>query len=153
MAAELRDILISRGQLEKFFDKRVPVTLWRAFDSKEMKHPMQLVETEIVRRSGKRRPPDITIELQNGQPWVFVENRPRGLSTWNKKVEFKAAHWKYYLIPAGTPLPPGLVVVEDNYNPDYDAVHHTLAPERDMPLATFRALLMDLFARMRQEAV
>lgn len=112
---------------------------------------MDLVEESYTRSDGRFRPPDITIENVRGAPWVRVAPEPRGLSTWNKKGIPPGKAWHYYRIPQGTPLPQGLVVVQDRYNPDHDATHHTLAPDRDMPLETFRGLLRDFFAKMARE--
>jgi hypothetical protein len=40
----LKDVLISCGELDRYFDGRTPVHLWRAHDTRKMAHPMDLVE-------------------------------------------------------------------------------------------------------------
>jgi len=147
----LKDVLISLGQLDRYFEGRTPVHLWRAHDPKKKPHPMDIVEEAFVRSDGKGRPPDITIEAVQGVAWVRVKTWPRGLSTWDKKGIPRGKNWTYYLISQGTPLPQGLALVLDYHNPDHDANHYTIAPDRDMPLETFRGLLRELFVKMSRE--
>ncbi|HEX7896772.1 MAG TPA: hypothetical protein VF950_03375 [Planctomycetota bacterium] len=147
----LKDVLLDAGLVENYFDVKVPVNLWRAWNSKETAHPMDLVEKAFSRGNGMVRAADIEIKPVNGDPWVFVKYRPRGASAFDRPRAFKGSHWRYFLLPAGTELPPGLAIVKDEYYQRYRATHYTLAPARDMPLATFRELLRQLFEKMVKE--
>jgi hypothetical protein len=147
----LRDIMVQQGKLESYFDLKVPVSLWRAQDTRLNRHPMGLIEEPFLLPNGKARKADIIVETRGGEPWILIENAPRGLSTFDKPNAFKGDQWKYFMIPAGTPLPEGLTVIKDAYYDRYQATHYTLAPARDMPLKTFRTLLLQLFAAMSRE--
>jgi hypothetical protein len=89
--------------------------------------------------------------MLQGAQWVRVTPEPRGLSTWDKKGIPRGKVWNHYRIPQGTPLPQGLVIVRDIFNPVHEAIHHTIAPDRDMPLETFRGLLREFFTQMARE--
>lgn len=141
----LRDVLIAAGELDRYFEGRAPVTLWRA-KKKQAPGVFDIVEEEQMTARGPR-PADITIEEVDGEMWVRVKPSPRGASTFDKPNVFKGTGWEYYRIEAGTELPHGLAIVRDNYNPRFQAVHYTIAPAFDMPLTRFRALLQ-LLARM-----
>ena len=55
--------------------------------------------------------------------------------------------WSYYRLPAGTPIPVGLVILKDNFNPKHNATHYTICPNWDMPLKNF-LMLLDLLVPM-----
>lgn len=146
----LRDVLIEAGELDRYFEGRAPVTLWRA-KKKDSEHAFDLVEAPFQTRNGPR-PADITIEPgPDGQPWVRVQPSPRGASTFDKANVFKGSSWEYYRIEAGTTLPDGIAIVKDNYNPRFQATHYTIAPAFDMPLERFRALLRLLASNLVRE--
>ncbi|MET1257463.1 hypothetical protein [Aliikangiella maris] len=142
----LKDLLIDTNELEKYFDTRVPVNLWCAKNLSSKDFIFSMVEEKIVRNNGKVRPADITIYKKNGIDWVSVQERPRGISTFDKPNVFKRGKWEYYKIPAGTDIPHGLAVVEDGYNIALGAKHYTIAPAFDMPLLNFKQLLNRLAA-------
>lgn len=151
----LKDVLIARGQIERYFEGSVPVDLWRALNRKRPGELFDFVEREYRLSNGRPRPADIKIEERNGVPWVSVADRPRGVSTFNKAGVPAGKDWSYIKIPKGTPMPSGLAIVDDGYRDIYDANHFTLAPAHDMPLGQFRALLIQ-FAQIiarRQEAM
>ena len=148
----LKDILVEKGQIDKYFDEKVPVNLWRAKNIKSKEPIFGLVEKKIVRNNGKVRPADITIVKKGSEDWVLVKDRPRGLSTFDKPNVFKAGRWEYYKIPAGTNLPVGLAIVEDTFNYGLGAVHYTIAPAFDMPLTQFRNLLNLLAQELVKES-
>jgi len=141
----LRDILLEVGEIDRYFEGRVPVNLWRAKKIRDVGALFEIVEQEVVRPRGAPRKPDITIE--NG--WVRVRNRPRGLSTFDQPNIFKGS-WAYYKIPKGTILPTGLAIVRDQYNHTYGATHYTIAPAHDMPLFQFKKKLEELAGMLEQ---
>jgi len=81
-----------------------------------------------------------------------VNGRKGGLSAFNALGAPPGDGWNDYRIPAGTVLPAGLCVVRDEFNPRYNATHHTIAPACDMPLAMFKKLLVELAASVIKEA-
>lgn len=148
----LKDILIARGQVDRYFDTRVPVDLWRAKKTGENEPLFQIVDRQVLRANGKVRPPDITIDVRGGVPWVSVQERPRGLSVFDRPDMFARGQWEYYRIPAGTEIPAGLAIVDDGPSQAVAARHYTVAPARAMPLAMFRQLLAQLAKMMIREA-
>ena len=85
----LRDVLIEAGELDRYFEGKAPVTLWRA-KRRGPSDLFELVEAPVVRAGGVPRPADITItQGTDGQDWVRVQSRPRGISTFDKPNLFK----------------------------------------------------------------
>ena len=144
----LKDVFISMGELERYFDGAVPVNLWRGLNIKKNTALFDLIESPFKMSNGRVRKPDITIE--NG--WVKVKHWPRGISTFDKQGVPKGKDWVHYVIPAGTPLPHGLAIVKDSYNETFMATHYTIAPAYDMPIATFRNLLRSFAAQIERIA-
>ena len=142
----LREILIATGDIDKYFDDKVPINLWRAKNLSHKNSIFSMVEQKIVRNNGKVRPADITIYKKNNIEWISVKDRPRGISTFDKPNVFHRGRWEYYKIPAGTEIPNGLAVVEDGFNIALGAKHYTIAPAFDMPLTQFKNLL-NIFAQ------
>lgn len=148
----LKDLLLEQGQIDRYFEGSVPVDLWRALKKSQKGGIFDFVEQEYTLSNGRPRPADITIVDRRGEKWVEVRQRPRGLSTFDVLGAPPGDGWNYYRIPAGTVLPAGLCIVRDEFNPRYNATHHTIAPACDMPLATFKKLLVDLAALVVKEA-
>ncbi len=147
----LKDVLISTGDIDKYYDDLVPVNLWRAKNLSNKEPIFSMVEHKIVRNNGKVRPADISIYQNNGIDWVSIVERPRGISTFDRPNVFKRGKWEYYKIPAGTVLPNGLAIVEDGYNVALGAKHYTIAPAFDMPLNSFKELLNNLAQKLVKE--
>lgn len=147
----LKDILISKGEIGKYFEGTVPTNLWRALNVKRNVRPFDFTEEALILSNGRPRPADITIEVIQGKKWVRVKNRPRGLSTFDKPGLPSGKDWEYYKIPKGTQLPDGLAIVKDEYNTRFGATHYTLAPAFDMPLARFKRLLDQLAGQLTRE--
>jgi hypothetical protein len=141
MTTVLKDILIEAHLLDRYFEGYVPVDLWRAYNIVKGTNPFDFVEKATVLSNGRVRPADITIGEVNSRKWVFVKDRPRGLSTFDKPGLPPGKDWRYLKIPAGTLLPEGLTIVRDERNERWEATHYTIAPAHDMPLAQFKALL------------
>lgn len=148
----LKDVLIEKNQLDRYFDKSTPIDLWRALNKKSDFQPFDFVEKGFILSNGRPRPADIKIERINNEDWVFVKDRPRGLSTFDKKGLPKGKDWEYFKIPKGTELPEGLAIVQDEYNSRFEATHYTIAPAYDMPLSQFKNKLMQLAKKLIKEA-
>lgn len=147
----LKDVLISKSQLDRYFEGSVPVNLWRAMNMKASGHPFEFIESPTVLSNGRPRRADIKIEVVQGEQWVRINNRPRGISTFDSPGAPAGKNWAYFRIPKGTVLPYGLAIVRDEYNTVYEATHYTLAPAFDMPLARFKLLLKQLaFSLVRE---
>ena len=149
----LKDVLIAKGKIDRYFEGAVPVNLWRALNRKSGLSAFDFVEKAFVLSNGRPRPADITIESRNGNKWVCVNQRPRGLSTFDKQGLPKGKDWEYFKIPQGTVLPEGLAIVKDEYNTRFDATHYTIAPAYDMPLAQFKSKLQQLANSLIKEAI
>lgn len=150
----LKDLLIEANELDRYFEGSVPINLWRAIRKEpssvatKANHVFDLYYEDTILSNGKVRRPDIRVEIINGVKWVQCKERPRGGSTFDKPGAFGHKHWDYYKIPAGVELPNGLAIVRDEFNEQYGAVHYTIAPAWDMPLANFQALLNILATRI-----
>jgi hypothetical protein len=149
----LKDVLIDRSQIEKYYEGSVPVNLWRGVNKKKNQGIFDFVEEPFMLSNGRPRPADIEIRVQNGVKWVLVKNRPRGVSTFDKPGIPCGKDWEHYRIPRGTILPDGLAIVRDEFNSTFGATHYTIAPSYDMPLERFKSLLNKLAARVLKEAV
>ena len=149
----LKDVLIEKDKLDRYFDGKTPVDLWRALNKKSAQGVFDFIEQGYVLSNGRPRPADIKIEDIQGVKWVRVKDRPRGLSTFDKAGLPKGKHWEYYKIPKNTVLPEGLAVVKDEYNSRFEATHYTLAPAYDMPLDQFKAKLQELATLLIKEAI
>lgn len=147
----LRDLLIERDEIDRYYEGAVPVNLWRALNKKRGMELFELVEVPYVQSNGKARRADIAIVERQGDKWVSVTDRPRGASTFDAPGVPRGKDWSYYRIPAGTALPPGLCIVRDNFNHEFNATHYTIAPAMDMPLSTFRQLLNKLASSVVKE--
>ncbi|MBQ1782473.1 MAG: hypothetical protein II007_02340 [Gammaproteobacteria bacterium] len=149
----LKDILLEKGKIGRYYEGHVPVHLWRGLNTRRGTNLFELVEDAFMLSSGTPRPANISIDSSRAVPYVKVRERPRGISTFDKPGIPAGKGWDHYRIPAGTALPEGLAIVKDEYNPRYDAYHYTIAPAYDMPLAKFKMLLTLLAKRVIKEAV
>lgn len=52
----LKDVLISKNQIDRYFEGAVPVNLWRALNVKRNIHPFEFVEKPLVFFNGRPRP-------------------------------------------------------------------------------------------------
>ncbi len=137
----LKELLLQQGQIDRYYEGQVPVHLWRGLNCKRDSALFDFVEEPYVMRNGRPRPADIRIVLHGSERWVSVSQRPRGVSTYDAPGIPEGKDWYYYRIPAGTVLPNGLVVVQDEYNTRFNATHYTIAPAFDMPLLQFKFFL------------
>ncbi|MGH1472050.1 MAG: hypothetical protein ACRBCS_12700 [Cellvibrionaceae bacterium] len=148
MKTVLKEVFISMGELERYYDGIVPVNLWRGLNIKKNVSLFDLIEKPFKMPNGRIRKPDI--EIDNG--WVKVKHWPRGISTFDKPGVPKGKDWVHYKLPAGTLLPKGLAIVKDSFNDTFQATHYTIAPAYDMPLSTFKSLLNQLALIANREA-
>lgn len=95
-------------------------------------------------RLAQGRPVDVGTCLVNGEVWVT--GGEGGISTFDRPLSSEPNWW---LIPAGTELPPELLVRRDHATPD-GRTHYALAPAHDMPLAVYRRALAALHDRCRK---
>ena len=63
----LKDILISKNQIDKYFEGVAPVNLWRVLNIKQNTRPFDFVEQATILSNGRPRPADITIETVQGE--------------------------------------------------------------------------------------
>lgn len=143
----LKDVMIEAGALDRYFEGKVPVDLWRAYNVANNQSPFDFVQAPFVLSNGRPRPADITIDEVNGLKWVYVRERPRGLSLFDKEGLPPGKDWRYLRIPQGTQLPEGLTLIRDERNERWGATHYTLAPAQDMLLSRF----LELLARLAHE--
>lgn len=149
----LREVLIEKGALDSYFDGEVPTDLWRALKRGSGNQIFDFVEEPFVLSNGRPRPADIKIEQRGSEKWVCVKERPRGVSTFDKKGVPTGKGWDYYMIPKGAVLPEGLAIVRDQYNSRFEATHYTIAPAYDMPLSQFKSKLSILAKSLIREAI
>lgn len=148
---EESDFFISKRELGKLFDSKFPLNLhlWRGQKPAESGTPIlyPLLKSYLL-SNGQVREPDIDTYLVSGVVWVKANGG--GVSLFdvlgvpNKK-------WTYYRLPAGSPIPVGLVILKDNYNPKHKATHYTICPYWDMPLKNFLMLLDQLIPLLISE--
>lgn len=150
----LRDVLLSEGQVERYFEGQVPIHLWRALDTRKIGMELfDLVEQDKLLSNKRIRPADIKVFFVGSIKWVSILKMPRGTSTFDRPGAPSGPSWHYYRIPAQTVLPHGLAVVRDAYNPVFKATHYTIAPVWDMPLEQFKRLLCQIAtAAVRESA-
>jgi hypothetical protein len=144
----LKDVFITLGELERYYEGTVPVNLWRGLNIKRNAGLFDLIEKPFKMSNGRIRKADISIEKE----WVRVKHWPRGISTFDKPGVPSGNGWIHYKIQAGTKLPQGLAIVQDSYNETFQATHYTIAPAYDMLLATFKYLLSQLARNAIKEA-
>ena len=144
----LKDVLISLGELERYYEGVVPIDLWRGLNVKKDSELFSLIEEPYKMSNGRIRRPDITIK--NGR--VEVQHWPRGISTFDRPGVPTGKDWTYYKIPADTVLPEGLAIVKDSYNEILNATHYTIAPAYSMSLGKFKCLLNELAKNAKKDA-
>src|SRR5690554_1512299 len=127
MTEILKDILISAGDIDRYFEKS-PVNLWRAKRVADQGTIFGLVEEDKILSNGQPRPADISISIKAGVKWVSCRPTPRGKSTFAKPNTFKATSWKYSKLPQGPVLPTGLPIVRDRFIALIVATNSTIAP-------------------------
>jgi hypothetical protein len=152
----MRDAYEKAGELKYFFDKTVPVDLWRGQKEKDHKQGNFVLapiteKVEFITGDKKRiRLPDVEVFHRNGEPWIKGCRTTRrgdqhwGISLFDRRPAFAArSGWVNFKVPKGTPIPPSLAVTQDGDVPGADN-HYSIAPKDDMPLALFVAHLKEI---------
>ena len=144
MSDNLRRIYEQENLLPHYFDKTVPLDLFRGQSHAESKKdlPIMYPNPGFTRPNGMVRIADVLIETIDGKEIVrgcrTTHGMYRGISTFDRKGDFPGFKW--YKLPAGTKIPEGLAITQDSAKPNA-ANHYTIAPKDDMPLALFQAWL------------
>jgi len=131
---------------KKLFVTKTALTLWRLGNSSgpRMSH------LRLPPRPAGKEPDIIPIsECVNGTFVQFVLPNSGGVSLYDAiHPGLNGDTW--YELPAGTEIPFGLAIQENDKDPQFDVVHYTAMPASKMTLAAFIDLL-DLFGK-RAEA-
>ncbi|AWF79729.1 hypothetical protein BTJ40_02175 [Microbulbifer sp. A4B17] len=149
--------------LERIYDseKDLSLFLWRASRTDQpCENPLYPDFTRREIRSGEFRPADVTVENQNGVdfiiPKVYQKNsssmwKAQGTSLFNKPNTFKGKKWEYIEIPKGTKIPLGILIIQDDYNGAFDAIHYSIVPDRPMSVQNFKLLLNQLMINIEKQ--
>lgn len=137
-------LLISLGELDRIYTGESRLILWRALHKSSVAiNPLYPDFDAREVRAGVLRAPDVEIRNVNGVPHVMAR-LGQGTSLFDRQGVFGHKHWQYVEIPQGTVIPQGLIITRDDYNPKYDATHHSISPNFTMPKAAFMQLLDQL---------
>lgn len=140
----IEEILLSRNELDRIYLGHLTLPLWRAIKAPSSKgnvlHP-ELQERVMSR--GRIRPADVGMYENQGQQWV-KSTLGRGVSLLDRPNAFPGPDWEYFVIPAGTEIPSGLIITKDHFIERYNATHYSISPNHDMPLADYIRLLDEL---------
>lgn len=145
---ELKKLYAKEGKADRYFEGSTPCVLYRAQSRNDFKkdvfimqpHP-GYVKKDANGKAIRTRLPDVNIEDRDGKQVVLgcrtTAGDYRGLSLFDAKVTWLGPAWINYVIPAGTEVPPSLVITKDHFIRQYGATHYTIAPKDDMPLELF----------------
>ena len=135
------EYFINKRALGELFDSKFPLSvhLWRGQKPEESHSPVlyPLLKSYLL-ANGNTREPDIDTYSKGGTTWVKANGK--GVSLFDV-LGVPHSKWNYYKIPAGTPIPHGLVVVKDKFNSKHKATHYSMCPNWDMPLKNYLMLL------------
>src|SRR5688572_4835435 len=128
----IEEILISRNELSKLYLGTITLHLWRAVrtdanSAHSILHP-ELQAREMSR--GRIRPPDVDTYTKRGKSWV-KSKIGKGVSLLDRQNAFSGSDWEYFIIPAGTEIPLGLVITKDHFIERYNANHYSISPNHD----------------------
>lgn len=144
MSDALRKIYEQQNRLPYYFDKTVPIDLFRGQSRDEAKKDLPIIYPNpgFVRANGKVRIADVMITTIDGKQFVkgcrTTAGEYRGISTFDKMREFPGFKW--YKLPAGTKIPEALAITQDSAKPN-ESNHYTIAPKDDMTLELFQTWL------------
>jgi len=142
----LEDILISRGEVEKIHRGETSLTLWRGLhvtDDKTNPFYPDFDYEEKRLPSGEIRDPDVNTELVNGVRYVKSE-LAMGTSSVDKEGIFGHKNWEYFVIPAGTSIPPELIITKDFYMKRKACWHYSISPNEYMKVSVYLKALDQL---------
>lgn len=141
----LEEIIISRGDLEKIYRSNITLTLWRAVNKSgvQASNPLYPDLHERVLPNGRVRLADVSTYSKDGILYVKSEES-RGASLSDQEGIFGHKKWDYVVIPAGTVIPPELIITKDHQIPKKTYWHYSISPNFDMPVAKFLKALDQL---------
>jgi hypothetical protein len=90
--------------------------------------------------SGDVRDPDVDTYFENGV-WRVRAEIGRGTSLTDREGIFGYNKWTYVVIPAGTIIPPELIITKDHFMQRKGCWHYSISPNYDMPVATYLSAL------------
>lgn len=144
----LEQIIIGRGDIERLYKTRIPLTLWRALlndSDTQLKNPLYPDFAPRALPNGDIRDPDVSVFID---PLTGVEKVRsevgRGTSLTDKPGIFGNARWQYIVIPEGTMIPSALVITKDHYVRKKKSWHYSISPNYEMPKEEFLKALDQL---------
>ena len=161
MADELKAIYEKAGKIDRYFEDKTPVDLWRGQKRSNIKKGMTPMHPDLegfTRKDGTVRQPDVKIYLREHDGATMVKGccgihgDYRGVSTFGSLPQLGAG-FEYYSIPKDTEIPNGLAVTKDEYNRRFGSYHYTFAPTNDMPLSLFLVWLKVVEENMNKVGV
>ncbi|WOC28688.1 hypothetical protein LY624_18895 [Pseudoalteromonas sp. N1230-9] len=75
----LKDILLDKGQIHKYYEGMVPVNLWRGLNVKKNMELFELIEDDVILSNGRPRPADISVIGEGADAKINVKESPRGI--------------------------------------------------------------------------
>jgi len=150
----VEDIFIERGEIEDLWKGTTPpLNLWRALHDGDPRANVLYPDLEQrVLPNGRIRDADVELFTLDGVSHVRAVPRA-GTSTMDAPGMFGAKGWQYLVIPAGTVIPPGLVISRDHvmHIRGKTCRHYSISPNYSMPLTQYLLLLDQLAANAKIE--
>lgn len=135
----LEEMIISRGDIERIYRSDISLTLWRAVNksNKQLTNPLYPDLNKRILPNGRIRLADVATYF-NDDGILFVKSEEsRGTSLSDKEGLFGHKSWEYIFIPAGTNIPPELIITKDHHIPKKNCWHYSISPNYDMPVTKF----------------
>ena len=147
----LEEIIISRGDIEKIYRSDISLTLWRAVNKSEVESITNPLYPDLKERelpNGRIRVADVATYTKDGVLHVKSEES-RGTSLSDINALFGRKNWDYVVIPAGTIVPPELIITKDHFIASKKSWHYSISPNYDMPVTNFLRALDKLAANAK----
>lgn len=140
-----RELYVDVGMLNRLFSNLVPKDLFRFVEEGTLSSEANLLDPVLkpfTTSTGRVRSPDVVRKEIDGVGYVIPKMKT-GVSLFAGPADFNKPG-EHYVIPQGTPIPPGLVITEDNLNPKFKYVHYSIGPAQMMQEAHFIFLVRRL---------